>query len=35
MGRVVVGVITLLIFWFVVEVVLALKRWNNDEHHRG
>ncbi|AYQ38308.1 hypothetical protein CVS37_09480 [Burkholderia lata] len=35
MARFVVGAIALLIFWFVVEIVLALKRWNNDEHHRG
>lgn len=35
MARFVVGAIALLIFWFVVEIALALKHWNDDEHHRG
>ncbi|OXJ04622.1 hypothetical protein CFB48_07730 [Burkholderia sp. AU33647] len=35
MGRFVVGVIALLILWLVVELAHALKRWNDDEHHRG
>ncbi|VWB83147.1 hypothetical protein BLA13014_03834 [Burkholderia aenigmatica] len=35
MARFVVGVIAILIFWFVVEVACALKRWNGDEHHCG
>lgn len=35
MARFVVGAIALLIFWLVIELASALKRWNNDDHHRG
>ncbi len=35
MARFVVGAIALLIFWFVVEIAIAIKRKGEDEHHRG
>ncbi len=35
MTRFVVGVLALLFFWFVVEIIRALKHWNEDDHHRG
>lgn len=35
MARFVVGAIALLIFWFVVEIALAIKRIGDDDHHRG
>jgi len=35
MARFVIGVGALLILWLVVELARAIKRWGDDEHHRG
>lgn len=35
MARFVVGVIALLIFWFFVEIGIAIKKKGEDDHHRG
>lgn len=35
MARFVVGALALLILVLVIEIVRALRRWGDDEHHRG